>query len=521
VSDRPQSLQLGGLVGGKYQLLKKIGEGGHGRVYRAINTLLGREVAIKVLKPELIGDETAKKRFFREAKTANLVRHPNVVDVLDVGDSSEGPWMVQELLVGESLSAVLAREGMLSVRRTVELLLPVLSALAVAHSKGIAHRDFKPENVFLVRGEDGETSPKILDFGLSKSSIRFGAARDSDRITGTGVVVGTPAYLSPERVRMESDGDVHGDVWAIGVVLYECTTGFLPFPARTVREMFIQISSGRATPIEDVFPEVDANFAKIVMRCLRKEPDQRYPSAAEIEEDIRRYLVGESPEVTQRHAAVRLPPDPIPTNEAPPKTAGTERLIHDTVADTRAPSGNHPVEVAAVEVAPRKVSQPSMAAVPSTSSDVPQSVGIHERDEQEPSTITRALMALLAVAVLAIVVAIWYSSSGAGNGTTPATDPPGNASTASAEDASTASAQDAVAQPAEDAGVVATQAASAQDAQAASESLPTSGDSAASEGAATEPQPTQSTRVAPRRARDSGSNRTSSTNSAIELRDNR
>jgi serine/threonine protein kinase len=507
VSDRPQSLQLGGLVGGKYQLLKKIGEGGHGRVYRAINTLLGREVAIKVLKPELIGDETAKKRFFREAKTANLVRHPNVVDVLDVGDSSEGPWMVQELLVGEPLSAVLSREGMLSVRRTVELLLPVLSALAVAHSKGIAHRDFKPENVFLVRGEDGETSPKILDFGLSKSSIRFGSARDSDRITGTGVVVGTPAYLSPERVRMESDGDVRGDVWAIGVVLYECTTGFLPFPARTVREMFIQISSGSATPIEDVFPEVDANFAKIVMRCLRKEPDQRYPYAAEIEEDIRRYLVGESPEVTQRHAAVRLPPDPIPTNEVPPKTAGIERQIHESSSKTRSPSGDTPTGVAAAEPVARNVPRPAMTAVPPNASDAPQRIDEHEPNEQEPSSATRALMALLAVAVLAIVVAIWFSSSsstsGTRNGATPGADPPGNTQTASAEDAQTA------------------QAAGAEDAQTASESLPTSVDSAVSEGATTEPQPTQSTRVGPLRARDSGSNRTSPTNSAIELRDNR
>jgi serine/threonine-protein kinase len=246
VTERPLSLELGGLVGGKYRLLKKIGEGGHGRVYRAVNILLGREVAIKVLKPDLVLNETAKKRFFREAKTANLVRHTNVVDVLDVGDSPDGPWMVQELLVGESLSNVLAREGSIPARRAIELLLPILSALGVAHSKGIAHRDFKPENVFLVRADDGSITPKILDFGLSKSSIHFANSRDSDRITGTGVVVGTPAYLAPERVRMESEGDVRGDVWAIGVVLYECTTGFLPFPARNVREMFIQISNGNA-----------------------------------------------------------------------------------------------------------------------------------------------------------------------------------------------------------------------------------------------------------------------------------
>ncbi|MBL8685689.1 MAG: protein kinase [Myxococcales bacterium] len=418
MTDRPQSLQLGGLVGGKYRLLKKIGEGGHGRVYRAINTLLGREVAIKVLKPELVGDEIAKKRFFREAKTANLVRHPNVVDVLDVGDSEQGPWMVQELLVGEALSAVLAREGTLSIHRTIDLLLPVLSALAVAHSKGIAHRDFKPENVFLVRGEDGAVTPKILDFGLSKSSIRFGTPRESDRITGTGVVVGTPAYLSPERVRMESDGDVRGDVWAIGVVLYECTTGFLPFPARTVREMFIQISNGRATPIEDVFPEVDANFAKIVMRCLRREPDQRYPSAAEIEEDIRRYLDGQSPEATQRHAALRLSQEPSDNGDVPPATAGAEKLLVETAAsvpppvdpaDERAPS----TSPAAASTDATAVDAVSTARVTTGThaSEASRSASADAEQDDEPSSTTRLLMVLLALVVVAFVVALWRSSS--------------------------------------------------------------------------------------------------------------
>jgi serine/threonine protein kinase len=419
VNNRPQSLQLGGLVGGKYRLLKKIGEGGHGRVYRAINTLLGREVAIKVLKPELVGDETAKKRFFREAKTANLVRHPNVVDVLDVGDSDEGPWMVQELLVGEPLSAILSREGTLTTKHTIELLLPVLSALAVAHARGIAHRDFKPENVFLVRGDEGAVTPKILDFGLSKSSIRFGGPRDSDRITGTGVVVGTPAYLAPERVRMESEGDVRGDVWAIGVVLYECTTGFLPFPARTVREMFIQISNGNATPIEDVFPEVDPSFATIVMRCLRKDPEQRYPSAAEFEEDIRRYLDGLSPEVTQRHAAVRLPPDTIDATPQPDDAASRAvPTLIETSADA-APEARKAQVKSTRSSAPPKAealaetpADPNGDAQPAPSGRVAKPTpATTTTDEDEPSATTRVLMVVLAIIALGVVLALWRSGS--------------------------------------------------------------------------------------------------------------
>lgn len=427
MTTRPPSLQLGALVGGKYRLLKKIGEGGHGRVYRAINTLLGREVAIKVLKPELVGDETAKKRFFREAKTANLVRHPNVVDVLDVGDSEDGPWMVQELLVGEPLSAVLSREGTLTVKHAIDLLLPVLGALAIAHARGIAHRDFKPENVFLERDEDGKLTPKILDFGLSKSSVRFGATRESDRITGTGVVVGTPAYLAPERVRMESEGDVRADVWAIGVVLYECTTGFLPFPARTVREMFIQISNGHATPIEDVFPEVDPNFATIVMRCLRKDPEQRYPSAAEIEEDIRRYQDGLSPDVTQRHALVQLPPETISATEtAPEPEPAGKRVESPTLIET----SSEPLPLMrAAPVAPiaAQTTSGDSSSVPSsaTTEPPPRDASLSQSDatiepvapsikprneDEEPSATSRIVMVVLAVIALAVVVAIWRSS---------------------------------------------------------------------------------------------------------------
>ncbi|MFO0563597.1 MAG: protein kinase [Polyangiales bacterium] len=522
MNTRPPSLQLGGLVGGKYRLLKKIGEGGHGRVYRAINTLLGREVAIKVLKPELVGDEIAKKRFFREAKTANLVRHPNVVDVLDVGDSDEGPWMVQELLVGEPLSAVLSREGTLTVKHAIELLLPVLSALSVAHARGIAHRDFKPENVFLVRGEDGAITPKILDFGLSKSSIRFGGPRDSDRITGTGVVVGTPAYLAPERVRMESDGDVRGDVWAIGVVLYECTTGFLPFPARTVREMFIQISNGMATPIEDVFPEVDPSFATIVMRCLRKDPEQRYPSAAEIEDDIRRYLEGLTPDVTQRHAVVRLPPDPIvpPERESSSESDGEAPRAElpsliETHADIRAaaalksakparqptPPGSAITQSASEQGAKSK-SAPSLS-VPSTRTAKPTPT----IEEEEPSTTTRVLMVVLAIVALGVVVALWRSSAqSTSSGPTPSSEP--------APDVQSNAASDTV----EDASSVALDTGAAPAREALSD------DSSAD--AANIAQPAAQTPSTPRNARPANGARSTardaaSATSAVQLRDNR
>lgn len=352
MGEEQKTLQLGDLVGGKYQLLKKIGEGGHGRVYRAVNVLIGREVAIKVLRPEIVRDETSRRRFFREAKTANLVRHPNVVDVLDVGDSDDGPWMVQELLRGESLHAVLVREGPLAASRAVELLLPAISALAVAHAKGIAHRDFKPDNVFLARDEQGGVTPKILDFGLSKPTVRFGVGRESDQITASGVIVGTPAYLSPERVRLESDGDIAGDVWAIGVVLYECVTGNLPFHTRNMHEMFARISRGQLVPIEDQSVELDETFTAIVDRCLRLAPRERYASAAELEEDLRAFVQharGEdAPAAPMR--APRAAPAPV-ADELATGDDWPAHAPHDTVSDVAL---IHSQEVAPHELAPVK-----------------------------------------------------------------------------------------------------------------------------------------------------------------------
>lgn len=394
MNDRRKSLQVGDLVGGKYQLLKKIGEGGNGRVYRAINVLLGREVAIKVLQPELVGDETSKKRFFREAKTANRIRHPNVVDVLDVGDSDEGPWMVQELLVGESLSALLVRERSLSVDRTIELLLPALSALAAAHAQGIAHRDFKPENVFLVRGDGDVPTAKVLDFGLSKNTVRFGAVRESDNITATGAIIGTPAYLSPERARTESNGDVRGDVWAIGVVLYECASGKLPFAATNVRDMFVRICRGDVIPLEEAAPSVDSAFASIVMQCLAYEPDDRYASAAEVVEELRRYLDNARTEDRSAQRAAPSPATPLrvepsadellATGDAPP--AKTTNELFETPL--------------AVETAPR--TSASGASGAGNSGDEKDAAAA--RVARAATNANRSLVVLLAMAVIALVV---------------------------------------------------------------------------------------------------------------------
>lgn len=320
MSDDRGGLNIGDTVGEKYRLVKLIGEGSHGRVYHAVNTLIDRDVAIKVLRPDLLGDESFKQRLFREARTASLVRHPNVVQVLDVGDSATGPWIAQELLSGEPLSEVLAREGALTTERTIELLLPVISALALAHSKGVAHRDFKPANVFITLAEGGARVPKLLDFGLSKSTLQFGSPQQRDSITSEGTIVGTPAYLAPERLRAECDGDAHGDVWSIGVVLFECTTGMLPYVATSQRELYLKISRGDVLSILELDANIDPRFVELVARCLSVAPSERFDNAGQLADKLRRIL-RTNHRRTAKRARRREQDNDVARNETAPRVS--------------------------------------------------------------------------------------------------------------------------------------------------------------------------------------------------------
>ncbi|HQP38950.1 MAG TPA: serine/threonine-protein kinase, partial [Polyangiaceae bacterium] len=181
----------GEILAGKYRLERLLGRGAVGFVYRAQNTLIGRTVAIKLLRPEHATDDTVVARFLREARAANMVRHPNVVDVLDIGQDDEGvPFIVEEFLEGEDLACYVKNQGgRLAPARALDILIPVAEAVGFAHSKGVVHRDLKPENVYLARAE-GRVVPKLLDFGLS----RIKAGSSEIRVTATGVTMGSPAY---------------------------------------------------------------------------------------------------------------------------------------------------------------------------------------------------------------------------------------------------------------------------------------------------------------------------------------
>ncbi len=258
---------------GKYRILRVIGQGGYGSVLEAENLRTTRHVAIKVVDGEALSrSPTAAKRLRVEARAAAKLAHPNSVDVLDLEEDPDGSmFFVQEFLRGETLHARIEREHKLPWREAFSLMIPVMSALADAHRKGIVHRDVKPENIFLSEAAPGILVPKIIDFGIAR-------VFDSSelRLTQMDRVVGTPWYMSPEQAAGERDLDGQTDVWAVGVVLYEALAGTSPCVASNVEALMRAIARGDLTPLRLRAPEVPANVAACVERALMLDRTRRY-----------------------------------------------------------------------------------------------------------------------------------------------------------------------------------------------------------------------------------------------------
>ena len=269
----------GALIENKYRLAERIGGGGMGDVYRAENVLAGRPVAIKFLHTELAENMEVAQRFFQEAQAVNKIRHPNVVDVLDAGVSEMGPYIVMEYLDGESVGSALTRTGRFEVDAAVGTLIPVLEALDAAHRVGIIHRDLKPENVFIAfDAARNVVVVRLLDFGIAKV-LDAGAPGPRTR---TGVVFGTPDYLSPEQATGEGPLDGRSDLFAVGVLLYEMITGSRPFRAPTAVATAFKVVHAEAPSIASAGLHVDPRVEGIVHRLLQKEPAKRFPTANDV-----------------------------------------------------------------------------------------------------------------------------------------------------------------------------------------------------------------------------------------------
>ncbi|MEW6736613.1 MAG: protein kinase [Acidobacteriota bacterium] len=272
----------GTVLDNKYRLDEIIGSGGFGAVYRATHLAMQRQIAVKIFKP-LPGNDSPEslERFCLEAVTTSRINHPNAVAILDSGISSDGiAYLVMELLNGHTLNKELQEKGVLSVSRTLEILLPVCDVLMKAHELGLVHRDIKPDNIFLHQSENGETV-KLVDFGLAKLVENTGSPGIRD-LTATGGLVGTPTYMSPERIDCKPY-DGRSDIYSLGVVAYQMLSGLLPFRATEsgIASLFIQHLTKTPPPLSEVDSTIPAELAELVMRTLAKKPEQR-PTAQQL-----------------------------------------------------------------------------------------------------------------------------------------------------------------------------------------------------------------------------------------------
>jgi serine/threonine protein kinase len=369
----------GDLIAGRYRLLRQIGGGAMGHVWAARHELLERDFALKIASVPTRSGAQLRARFLREAQIIGRLRHPNVVDVADVGELDGGGclYLAMELLEGQSLAQRIEDKGPLDPSETLAIAIEVCRGLAAAHAAGVVHRDVKPENIFLARSSTGGIVPKLVDFGISK--------RDgSSIVTLPGQLFGTPAYMSPEQALGELDIDHRTDLWSLGVVLFEMLTATHPFTADSYPALLPRIAEHPTPPLP---PDVPASVQAIVMRCLEKSRQSRFPSADALREALEEAQLDLGVPVSRRSTPpVERPHHALPAYAAPQSPArllrraripGALLLVLGaavTLVSIRrtppAPSASPPAPVqAAISAAPAATA--STLATPEPSAPVP------------------------------------------------------------------------------------------------------------------------------------------------------
>ncbi len=307
-----EAVRPGDTIAGRYRVGAVLGQGGMGVVVLATDGQLGREVAIKFLLTTRLDDESFH-RFLREARSTAQIASEHAVRVYDWGRTDRGePFIVMESLRGEDLSAKLKRDGALPVVEVADVGIQACLGLAAAHAGGIIHRDIKPGNLFLEERTDGTHQLKILDFGLAKPM-------SSGPMTASNRLMGSPTYMSPEQISTPSEVGPRTDVWSLGVVLYEALTGERPFRGETVIAVCADVMNRDPTPPSELVPEIPRALDEVVLRCISRDPEQRFVDVAELAEALCPFA---SPAFLAAGARVRrvldTPPKPIPIGNSDP-----------------------------------------------------------------------------------------------------------------------------------------------------------------------------------------------------------
>jgi eukaryotic-like serine/threonine-protein kinase len=271
-------LTLGQIYADKYRIVRLLGEGAMGAVYEAENTRIRRRVAIKILHPQIAQKADTLRRFEREAQAAGRIGSQHIVEVLDLGELADGSrFMVLEYLEGTTLDQRIRSRGRLTPEEATPIVAQLLEGLGAAHKAEIIHRDLKPANIYLCPKPGGVDFVKILDFGVSK----FNVLNDEMSMTSTGAVLGTPYYMSPEQAKGSRGIDARSDLYAVGVILYECITGQVPFSAETFNELIFRIVLESPPPVESFVPNLDPAFTAIIHKAMGREVGERFQTAEE------------------------------------------------------------------------------------------------------------------------------------------------------------------------------------------------------------------------------------------------
>ncbi len=325
-----QPLASGIVIAERYRLERKLGAGGMGSVWLATDQSLSSTCAIKLVDPEKAGNEEVRVRFQREARAAAQIRSANVVDVFDHGLWLDMPFIVMEHLEGEDLGARLDRKGRLDLRETYDIVSQVSRALVRAHAMGIVHRDLKPENIFLVPGDDHEVA-KVLDFGIAKLdqySLR-------DKATKTGSFMGTPYYMSPEQARGKNI-DWRSDLWALGVIVFQCLTGKPPFESEALGDLMGMILYDAIPKITERDPSLPPQLETFWQRAINRDRELRFQSAKELSDALA------ETSMLERREVPTLPPRPSLTSMGDPEHASMPPMSHTIGGGVQKSFGSNP-----------------------------------------------------------------------------------------------------------------------------------------------------------------------------------